>query len=204
MTCGEKIKKLRLENGLTQEDLASKIYVSRTLITKYETGQAYPTKENLEKLAIFFKVDLDYFIDKNEQIEINLSNLKELKYLKIFSILLINVIFISYLIFSFYPFYRQVSYDYSNVTIDNPIPLMVVYYIGIFDSNLRTINPFYILFIIFFILTLVLSVLYFLPFLYKKAKRIILISIYVLFLINIIWLCLSFAFFVSSNVTLDF
>ncbi|MFA5766138.1 MAG: helix-turn-helix transcriptional regulator, partial [Bacilli bacterium] len=43
MELNEKIRKLRKENGLSQEQLASKIFVSRTLITKYESGSVFPT-----------------------------------------------------------------------------------------------------------------------------------------------------------------
>ena len=47
MTFQENLKKLRLEKDLTQEELANKIFVSRTLITKYENGTVMPTKDNL-------------------------------------------------------------------------------------------------------------------------------------------------------------
>lgn len=57
MTFQENLKKLRLEKDLTQEELANKIFVSRTLITKYENGTVMPTKDNLEQLALFFNVD---------------------------------------------------------------------------------------------------------------------------------------------------
>ena len=55
MELNERIKKYRKEAGLSQEDLASKIYVSRTLITKYESGSAFPTQENLIKIAAALK-----------------------------------------------------------------------------------------------------------------------------------------------------
>lgn len=56
MRFNEMLKKLRKEKGLTQKKLANKIYVSRTLITKYETGVVFPTRDNLEKLAEFFGI----------------------------------------------------------------------------------------------------------------------------------------------------
>ena len=56
MKFSEKLKELRKEKGLTQKKLANKIYVSRTLITKYETGVVFPTRDNLEKLAEFFGI----------------------------------------------------------------------------------------------------------------------------------------------------
>ncbi len=41
----DKLKMLRKEKGLTQEELAKGVYVSRSLIAKYETGAAYPNKK---------------------------------------------------------------------------------------------------------------------------------------------------------------
>lgn len=51
MEFAKKLKELRKEKGLTQEELASQLFVSRTLISKYESGAIYPTKENAEKIA---------------------------------------------------------------------------------------------------------------------------------------------------------
>lgn len=64
MKFNEKLKELRKEKGLTQEELASKIYVSRTLISKYESGTIIPTKDNIEKLALFFNVDKSDLMSK--------------------------------------------------------------------------------------------------------------------------------------------
>ena len=63
----ENLKKLRLEKDLTQEELANKIFVSRTLITKYENGTVMPTKDNLEKLALFFNVDTKELLSAHEE-----------------------------------------------------------------------------------------------------------------------------------------
>ena len=52
----DKLKAYRKQKGITQEELARAIFVSRSLIAKYETGTAYPNKENLEKLALYFGV----------------------------------------------------------------------------------------------------------------------------------------------------
>lgn len=49
----DKLKAYRKQKNITQEELAKAIFVSRSLIAKYETGAAYPNKENLEKLALF-------------------------------------------------------------------------------------------------------------------------------------------------------
>lgn len=70
MELNEKIRKYRKEAGLSQEDLASKIYVSRTLITKYESGSAFPTQENLEKIAVALNVKVEDLLSDKEKNEI--------------------------------------------------------------------------------------------------------------------------------------
>lgn len=62
----DKLKMLRKEKGLTQEELAKAIYVSRSVIAKYETNATYPNKENLEKLALFFGVKIEDMIENSE------------------------------------------------------------------------------------------------------------------------------------------
>ena len=59
MTFGEKLKKLRLDNNLTQETLAEKIYVTRTAISKWETDKGYPGIDSLKQLSSLFQISLD-------------------------------------------------------------------------------------------------------------------------------------------------
>lgn len=66
MSLGEKIKKLRKENNLSQEQLAEKLNVSRQAISKWEANKAYPDIENLILLRKIFDVTLDdLIIDEN-------------------------------------------------------------------------------------------------------------------------------------------
>ena len=50
MTFGEKLKALREEHGMTQDDLAAKLYVSRTAISKWETNRSYPSIDSLKAI----------------------------------------------------------------------------------------------------------------------------------------------------------
>ena len=70
MELNEKIRKYRKEGGLSHEQLASKIFVSRTLITKYESGSVFPTDENLEKLATVFGINGTELLSDEEKISI--------------------------------------------------------------------------------------------------------------------------------------
>lgn len=74
MMFNEKLKELRKKKGLTQEDLASELNVSRQAITKWESGAGAPDIDNLRNIALFFHVSVDYLIDnKTEQI-VDLKN----------------------------------------------------------------------------------------------------------------------------------
>lgn len=70
MTFGEKIYKLRKENGLSQEELAEKLKVSRQSISKWETDCGYPETEKIIKLAKIFNVTIDYLLIENNNTSI--------------------------------------------------------------------------------------------------------------------------------------
>ncbi len=62
MNFGERLKQIRANQGLSQEQLAEKIGVSRQAITKWETNRGLPDVENMIILAEIFKVTLDELI----------------------------------------------------------------------------------------------------------------------------------------------
>lgn len=62
MDFGEKLKEIRKQQGLSQEQLAEKIGVSRQAITKWETGKGMPDIENMMILAEIFKTTIDDLI----------------------------------------------------------------------------------------------------------------------------------------------
>ena len=67
---GEKIKAKRKAMGLSQDDLAEKLGVTRQAVSKWETDRAQPTMTNLRELAEVFSVDMTYFIgDDNSKKE---------------------------------------------------------------------------------------------------------------------------------------
>lgn len=71
MTIGEKIKNARTENGLTQEELANKMMVSRQAITKWESDKGIPDVSNLKLLAQLLNISVDYLLDDGGKIDIN-------------------------------------------------------------------------------------------------------------------------------------
>lgn len=66
MELGEKIQKLRREQGLTQEQLAEQLFVSRTAVSKWETGRGTPSIDTLTALARIFGVTLDSLLCAEE------------------------------------------------------------------------------------------------------------------------------------------
>lgn len=70
MEFNEKLQELRKQNGLTQEELAEQLYVSRTAISKWESGRGYPNIESLKAIAKFFSVTVDELISTDEVLTI--------------------------------------------------------------------------------------------------------------------------------------
>ena len=67
MNLSEKIKKLRAENKLTQEQLAKNLQVSRSTISSWETGRSYPDLEMLIDICDRFNVSLDFLLREDEK-----------------------------------------------------------------------------------------------------------------------------------------
>lgn len=75
MTLGEKIREARSKYGLSQEQLAEKISVSRSAIAKWETDKGLPDVGNLKLLARILNVSVDQLLDEEESA--NTSILRE-------------------------------------------------------------------------------------------------------------------------------
>ena len=69
MTLGEKIKEARKQCGLSQEQLAEKMAVSRSAVTKWEANNGLPDVDNLKALAQLLNVSVDYLLDDGEVID---------------------------------------------------------------------------------------------------------------------------------------
>ena len=74
MTFGEKIKALRTEKQLSQQNLAKELGINSRMITRYENGISYPrTREAYQKIAAFFDVDVNYLLTENEEFVVKAS-----------------------------------------------------------------------------------------------------------------------------------
>ena len=66
MEFNEKLQELRKQRGLTQEELAALLYVSRTAISKWESGRGYPNIDSLKAIAQFFSITIDELLSGDE------------------------------------------------------------------------------------------------------------------------------------------
>lgn len=78
----EKLQKLRKNRGLTQEELAKDLYVSRTAISKWESGRGYPSIDLLKEISNYFSVSIDDLLSGEKLISIaqkeNKSNIQNM------------------------------------------------------------------------------------------------------------------------------
>ena len=68
MLFNEKLKMLRKEKNLTQEELAEKLNVSRQAITKWESGDGTPDIENLKQVSVLFNTTIDELVKEEKNI----------------------------------------------------------------------------------------------------------------------------------------
>ena len=66
----EKLQELRKSRGLTQEELAEDLYVSRTAISKWESGRGYPNIDSLKEISKYFSVSIDNLLSGEKLLSI--------------------------------------------------------------------------------------------------------------------------------------
>ena len=77
MELSEKIQELRRKKGITQEELADALFVSRTAISKWESGRGYPNIDSLKAIAKFFSVSIDDLLSGEELLGLAEENQKQ-------------------------------------------------------------------------------------------------------------------------------
>ena len=66
----EKLQELRKARGLTQQELADRLYVSRTAVSKWESGRGIPSIDSLRSIARFYSISLDELMSGEELLTI--------------------------------------------------------------------------------------------------------------------------------------
>lgn len=105
MEFSEKLQQLRKLNNLTQEQLAEQLFVSRTAVSKWESGKGYPNIDSLKSISNLFSVSIDDLLSSDELITLaeseNRSNMR-----KVFS-LICGIVDLMAIAFILLPFYGQ-------------------------------------------------------------------------------------------------
>ena len=82
MEFNEKLQELRKSRGLTQEELAEALFVSRTAISKWESGRGYPNLDSLKEISKYFSITIDELLSGDKLISIaekeNQSNIQSI------------------------------------------------------------------------------------------------------------------------------
>lgn len=113
MEFNEKLQELRKSRGLTQEELAEILYVSRTAISKWESGRGYPNIDSLKAIAGYFSVTIDDLLSGEKLLSIaeaeNKANIRSV------CELLFGIVDVSTFLLIFLPLYpyKVEGYVYS-------------------------------------------------------------------------------------------
>lgn len=105
MEFGEKLQQLRKNKGLTQEELANAVYVSRTAVSKWESGRGYPNIDSLRQLSKLFSISIDVLLSGDELLTIAEKDSKEKE--NLFLNLIFGLLDISAALFLFMPVFAQ-------------------------------------------------------------------------------------------------
>lgn len=77
MDFSEKLQELRKQKGLTQEELAQILYVSRTAISKWESGRGYPSIDSLKAISKYFGITIDALLSCDEILNLAEENTRQ-------------------------------------------------------------------------------------------------------------------------------
>ena len=105
MELNEKLQQLRKQKNLTQEELAQALYVSRTAISKWESGRGYPSIDSLKAIAKFFDISVDELLSGEQLLTLAEADHKQKR--SNLCDLLFGLLDISVLLLLFLPLFGQ-------------------------------------------------------------------------------------------------
>ena len=138
MEFNEKLQELRKQMRLTQEELAEKLYVSRTAISKWESGRGYPNIDSLKEIAKFFSVTVDELLSPNEVLTIAEEDGKQKE--KHFRDLIYGLLDICIAMLLFLPFFAEKEdgaiQSVSLIALDGVQPYLKIAYFAVVISSI--------------------------------------------------------------------
>ena len=105
MEFNEKLQALRKQKGLTQEELADALYVSRTAVSKWESGRGYPSIDTLKDISVFFNITIDELLSGGELLNIAENDNKQKQ--NRFRGVVFGLLDVSTVLFFFVPFFAE-------------------------------------------------------------------------------------------------
>lgn len=105
MEFNKKLQELRKQKNITQEQLANELFVSRTAISKWESGRGLPSIDSLKAIATFFDTTVDKLLSSDELLFLAQEDTKQKQ--KHTNDLLFGLLDVFTLIFLFLPFWAQ-------------------------------------------------------------------------------------------------
>lgn len=100
MELSEKLKKLRADNKMTQENLAEVLHVSRTTISSWENGRSYPDLQMIVVISDYFETSLDFLLREDKKMIKKLSfDTKSKKRFETLIILFVGLVIVGFAIF---------------------------------------------------------------------------------------------------------
>jgi len=105
MEFSEKLQELRKQKGITQEELADKLCVSRSAVSKWEIGRGYPSLDSLKDIAKFFSLSIDELLSSDELINVAKKDNKQ-KETRLKDIVF-GMLDISFALLLFLPFFAE-------------------------------------------------------------------------------------------------
>ena len=105
MDFNKKLQELRKQKGMTQEELAETLFVSRTAVSKWESGRGYPNIESLKAISKFFGVTVDELLSGDELLAVSEEDNRQKE--NHFRDLVFGLLDLSVLMLLFLPFFGQ-------------------------------------------------------------------------------------------------
>lgn len=146
MEFNEKLQELRKNKGLTQEELAEVLFVSRTAVSKWESGRGYPSIDSLKEIANYFSVTIDELLSGEKIISIaekeNKSNIQRICDL-LFGI--VDVFSFMLIILPLYPnpingyIYSVNLFSYTETSAFNPFVYWIMFTALIISGTIKVI-----------------------------------------------------------------
>ena len=145
MELNQKLQELRKKKGLTQEELAERLYVSRTAVSKWESGRGYPSIDSLKRIATVFSVSIDELLSSEELLTIAEEDTQKKE--KHFRDLIYGIVDCSVAMFLFLPFFAyrvgEIVFEASLLSLREISPVLIGSYfalvIAIIASGILTL-----------------------------------------------------------------